>query len=638
MPPESPPAPGLLKRSLKHRWTVAISGMLVAGLAAQILMTGGFSFFGTWRAAVEWLRFSEKQASGMQEANAVRMFKRLGTALVRNPLVEAGTREPGPDRLRGEIEPVLADSGVRWAYLAPSGRVWGSPGGPECQGLATGWDSVAAPDPARWVACGDDVVLAWARPLGEGKLVLWRPVDAQYLGEHQALADNELILWAPGRPLVSTLRRPDGGPAEVKLPQELEQALALTAAAESPCSTYVLRVRGYVGYRGTYGKGEGEVEVPCYVCFSPIRPATAQLPHRVLYVIPRAVVDSSAWYGVMTMIAIAALVLVPALVWLAWRLVGSATRPVLALSKASARVARGELGVVVRERAEGELEQLIESFNAMTRGLEESQAARVESERRAAVAPLLKEMEIAQSIQRSILPAPQQVPAYDIAARMVPVETMGGDYYDVRPTADGGCWIGIGDVAGHGVTSGLVMLMVQSGISALLEHRPDMAPHEVLSAVNTFLHDNIRERLHSDEHITLSLLRFHPDGRVEMAGAHEDVLVRRGDGSLERIETAGTWLGAIRDVSPFTRTSSFRLNRGDLLLLHTDGATEAPNPGRERLGLDRIASELQRKAEASTTEIRDALFELVLRWAPQPEDDVTLLVVRYLGEAQRVAA
>jgi serine phosphatase RsbU (regulator of sigma subunit) len=488
------------------------------------------------------------------------------------------------------------------------------------------------------VVCGDEVVIAWAQPFGEGRFVLWRPVDAQYLGEHQALADNELILWAPGQPLVSTRIRPDGGPAEETLPDELERALASTVATESPCGTYVLRVRGYAGYRGTYGKGEGEVEVPSYICFSPIRPATVELPHRVLYMVPRAVVDSSAWYGVLTMVAIAALVLVPALVWLAWRLVGSATRPVLALSQASARVARGERDVVVRESAEGELAQLLESFNAMTRGLQESQDARVESERRAAVAPLLKEMEIARSIQRSILPAPRQVQGYDIAARMVPVATMGGDYYDVRPTPDGGCWIGIGDVAGHGVTSGLVMLMVQSGISALLEHNPEFAPHEVLRAVNTFLHDNIRERLRSDEHITLSLMRFHPDGRVEMAGAHEDVLIRRVDGSLERLQTLGTWLGAMPDVGPFTRTSSFRLGVGDLLLLHTDGATEAPNSGRERLGLDRVAAELQLRAGAPTTEIRDALFELVLQWAPQPEDDVTLLVMRYLGQAHRAAA
>jgi serine phosphatase RsbU (regulator of sigma subunit) len=637
MPLEAAPRSGWAARSLKHRWTLAISGMLVAGLAAQILLTGGFSFFGTWRAAMEWLRFSEKEASAMQEANSMQVFRRLGTALLRNPVVHAATQEPVKDRLRDELDPVLAGSGVHWAYLGPQGQVWRS-GGPECGELVEGWESVVEPDSARWVGCGQDVVLAWSRPLGAGRLVLWRPVDALYLGEHRALADNELILWAPGRPLVSTLRRPDGGAADVQLPEKLQQELTAMAPTESRCGTYVLQVRGYEGYRRTYGKGEGEVALPSYVCFSAIRPATTHLPHRVLYFIPRAVVDSSAWYGVMTMVAIAVLVLVPALVWLAWRLVGRAMRPVLELSKASARVAQGESGVVVQVPAEGELAQLMESFNAMTRGLEESQAARVESERRAAVAPLLKEMEIAQRIQSSILPAPSHVPGYDIAARMVPVATMGGDYYDVRPTSDGGCWIGIGDVAGHGVTSGLVMLMVQSGISALLEHRPDLAPHDVLRAVNAFLQDNIRERLHSDEHVTLSLLRFHPDGRVEMAGAHEDVILCRAGGTLERIETAGTWLGAMRDVGPFLRTSTFRLGAGDLLLLHTDGATEAPNSGRERLGLDRIASELQRRAGAPATEIRDALFELVLQWAPQPEDDVTLLVMRYLGEARQVAA
>jgi serine phosphatase RsbU (regulator of sigma subunit) len=634
MAPESPPrAAG----SLKHRWTLAISGMLVAGLAAQILLTGGFSFFGTWNAAIEWLRFSEKEASRMQEANSVQVFRRLGTALLRNPVVQAATQEPVKDRLQGELDPVLAGSGVHWTYLGPQGQLWTSEAR-ACEELSKGWEAVAGEDPVRWLGCGQDVILAWSRPLGAGRLVLWRPVDSQYLGEHKALADNELILWAPGQPLVSTLRRPEGGPAEVHLPKDLEKELAAMAPTESRCGKYVLRVRGYEGYRGTYGKGEGEVELPSYVCFSAINPSTTHLPHRVLYFIPRAVVDSSAWYGVMTMVATALLVLIPALVWLAWRLVGSAMRPVVTLSQASARVAKGEPGVVVQEKAEGEVARLIESFNAMTRGLEESQAARVESERRAAVAPLLKEMEIAQRIQSSILPAPRKVPAYDIAARMVPVASMGGDYYDVRPLPDGGCWIGIGDVAGHGVTSGLVMLMVQSGISALLEHRPDLAPHEVLRAVNAFLQDNIRQRLHSDEHVTLSLLRFHPDGRVEMAGAHEDVIVCRANGTLERIETSGTWLGAIRDVSPFLRTSSFQLGVGDLLLLHTDGATEAPNAGRERLGLDRIAAELQRRAEAPATEIRDALFELVLEWAPQPEDDVTLLVMRYLGQEQRAAA
>lgn len=634
MPPESPPGPGMRGRSLKRRWTLAVSGMLVAGLSALILLTGGFSFFGTWRAAMEWLRFSERESSRMQEANSLHAFRRLGTALVRNPLVQAATREASKERLVEEIAPVLEGSGVRWSYAGPEGRMWHSEGD-GCEALATGWE---AGDEGRWVGCGKDVVLAGAWPLGEGRLVLWRPVDAQYLGEHKALADNELILWAPGQPLVSTLLRPEGGPAEVWLPEELEQELTAMAPTDSRCSTYVLKVRGYEGYRGTYGKGEGVVPVPSYVCFSAIRPATTHLPHRVLYFIPRAVVDSSAWYGVWTMVAITALVLVPALVWLAWRLVGTAMKPVVALSAASARVAQGELGVVVKMPAEGELAQLIDSFNAMTRGLEESQAARVESERRAAVAPLLKEMEIARRIQSSILPAPRQVPGYDISARMVPVASMGGDYYDVRPTADGGCWIGIGDVAGHGVTSGLVMLMVQSGISAMLEHRPDLAPHEVLRAVNAFLQDNIRERLHSDEHVTLTLLRFHPDGRVEMAGAHEDVVICRASGALDRLETTGTWLGATRDVGPFLRTTSFQLQPGDLLLLHTDGATEAPNAGRERLGLERISAELQRRASAPATEIRDALFELVLKWAPQPEDDVTLLVMRYLGEAQRAAA
>src|SRR5690348_6341286 len=118
MSSDSPPRS---ERSLKHRWTLAISAMLVAGLAAQILLTGGFSFFGTWNAAIEWLKFSEKEASRMQEANSLQVFRRLGTALLRNPLVQAAAQEPVKDRLQNEIEPVLEGSGVHWTYMGPQG-------------------------------------------------------------------------------------------------------------------------------------------------------------------------------------------------------------------------------------------------------------------------------------------------------------------------------------------------------------------------------------------------------------------------------------------------------------------------------------------------------------------------------------
>src|SRR5262252_1055280 len=85
---------------------------------------------------------------------------------------------------------------------------------------------------------------------------------------------------------------------------------------------------------------------------------------------------------------------------------------------------------------------------------------------------LAEELEIAARIQATMLPRISRVAGLEIAAVMVPSAEVGGDYYDIIPTK-GGCWIGIGDVAGHGLKSGLVMMMIQSILATLVRHEPD---------------------------------------------------------------------------------------------------------------------------------------------------------------------
>ena len=103
-------------------------------------------------------------------------------------------------------------------------------------------------------------------------------------------------------------------------------------------------------------------------------------------------------------------------------------------------------------------------------------------------------MEIAARIQTSILPRDVNVAGLEIAAAMHAATEVGGDYYDVVPVDDG-CWLGIGDVAGHGLGTGLVMLMMQSGIGALARKMPDASPRDLLLALNTMLVENVRVRL-----------------------------------------------------------------------------------------------------------------------------------------------
>jgi sigma-B regulation protein RsbU (phosphoserine phosphatase) len=254
---------------------------------------------------------------------------------------------------------------------------------------------------------------------------------------------------------------------------------------------------------------------------------------------------------------------------------------------------------------------------------EAAQREKAEKER------LEKELEIATHIQTSILPHNLCVEGLEIAATMLPASEVGGDYYDVLPGA-GGCWIGIGDVAGHGLRPGLVMMMLQSVVAALQRSDFNAAPHHVLNVVNEVLYENVRERLHQDEHATLSLLRYFSNGEVVFAGAHEDIVIlRAGSPSCELIPTVGTWVGAVRDIADVTPDQRFRLEEGDMILLYTDGVIEATNASGEQFGIERVCRALERERAQSVETIRDRLLAETRAFLSVQHDDIALLVARY---------
>jgi serine phosphatase RsbU (regulator of sigma subunit) len=246
---------------------------------------------------------------------------------------------------------------------------------------------------------------------------------------------------------------------------------------------------------------------------------------------------------------------------------------------------------------------------------------------------LEEELELAARVQTALLPRDLGVEGLEIAASMLPATEVGGDYYDVIPF-EHGAWLCIGDVAGHGLNAGLVMLMMQSAVSALAKDDPLRAPDRALSALNATLYDNIRLRLRRDEHATLTLLRYQRDGTVLFAGAHEELLVfRAADGRCEAIATPGPWLGAMPDIARFASTRRLNLGDGDVLVLYTDGLTEARDGGQRQFGLERVEAELLRTADEPVETIRRALLAAVRAFSAVLDDDVTLLVARYRAPA-----
>jgi phosphoserine phosphatase RsbU/P len=242
---------------------------------------------------------------------------------------------------------------------------------------------------------------------------------------------------------------------------------------------------------------------------------------------------------------------------------------------------------------------------------------------------LERELQIATHIQTSILPRDLRVENLDIAAVMLPATEVGGDYYEVLP-GPGGCWLGIGDVAGHGLRPGLVMMMLQSMVAALLRNDFHAAPRAILQTVNAVLYENVRERLGQDEHATLTLIRYFATGELVFAGAHEEIVIWRArTAKCERLATPGTWVAATRDIADATEDQHAQLEDGDVLLLYTDGVIEASDAAGQEYGLARLCVELERTALSPVTEIRDRLLFSVRGFLHEQRDDIALLVARH---------
>jgi sigma-B regulation protein RsbU (phosphoserine phosphatase) len=250
--------------------------------------------------------------------------------------------------------------------------------------------------------------------------------------------------------------------------------------------------------------------------------------------------------------------------------------------------------------------------------------------RRATTTAERRDLEIARQIQMSILPHRVDVEGIEVSAGMIPAERVGGDYYDILPVSTG-CWIGIGDVAGHGLGAGLIMVMVQSMVLTLVRANAEASPRDLVCLLNKLLYENIKGRLHQDDHVTLCLMRYRADGTVTFAGAHEEILIWRINGEYERIPTLGTWLGAVRDIERVTENQSVLLQPGDLMLLYTDGLIEARNERGKAFGFERIVSLVKRHQREPADVIRRKILARLELWTAKQEDDVTVIVVRCQG-------
>jgi serine phosphatase RsbU (regulator of sigma subunit) len=308
----------------------------------------------------------------------------------------------------------------------------------------------------------------------------------------------------------------------------------------------------------------------------------------------------------------------------AWIIARNVTRRVDQLRDASRRIGQGDLGVRVRISSHDELGQLGGSFNDMVGELERARGQLSNQARMA------RELEIAATIQRAMLPPEPSHPDFEFAGKMVPADEVGGDFYDVLSRPDGDLWITVGDVSGHGVGAGLVMLMTQVAFASHFLMDPTLSSELVLSDVNRLLCENISQRLHDDKYVTVQLLKYAGAGRFLCVGGHVWPLVyRKKTQKCDLIRTPGPWLGILPLLGNIPE-SIIELDPGDVLCLYSDGLSEARDAGGELFDTDRLAQSLERalSREESLARVPDAVFANVDDFSGRHDDDWTMLLVR----------
>ncbi|NEO84648.1 MAG: SpoIIE family protein phosphatase [Spirulina sp. SIO3F2] len=326
--------------------------------------------------------------------------------------------------------------------------------------------------------------------------------------------------------------------------------------------------------------------------------------------------------------------------------------PILNLTTASDAMAQGNLAQQVNADSRfRELDTLARAFNSMA-GQLKAFFARLEEkvqERTAELADAnqkivtlntkLKaenlrmgaELDVARQIQQMILPKTEelrQVEGLDIAGFMEPAEEVGGDYYDVLQR-DGVITVSIGDVTGHGLESGLLMLMTQTAVRTLQEVQ-EQNPVTFLDALNRTICHNV-QRMNSEKNLTLVVLS-HAQGQIRISGQHEEILLARSDGTIERIDTMdlGLPLGLDDDITEFIDDILIHLEPGDGVILYTDGIPEAYNAIEEQYSLERLCRVISEHWSGSAEQVKQAVITDFRDFigAQKMADDITLVVLK----------
>ncbi|MEX1211852.1 MAG: SpoIIE family protein phosphatase [Balneolaceae bacterium] len=245
---------------------------------------------------------------------------------------------------------------------------------------------------------------------------------------------------------------------------------------------------------------------------------------------------------------------------------------------------------------------------------------RIETER------LEKELLIAKEVQNGLFPSQlPEIPGIHVAARNVPSQHVGGDYFDVVPSPDGNHILAIADVSGKGFPAALLMANLQSMLHVLLPVPISLS--EATGRINNLIFHNTP----SDRFVTFFWAKyFYKERRLRYinAGHNPPLLLKNKANEVSELREGGMILGVVPTVTPYAETD-VQLDDGDLLVCFTDGITEAFDENGEEYGKHRLIDMLIQVRERSPHDIMNAIIQDVNRFSNHVQaDDFTLIVVK----------
>jgi sigma-B regulation protein RsbU (phosphoserine phosphatase) len=237
-----------------------------------------------------------------------------------------------------------------------------------------------------------------------------------------------------------------------------------------------------------------------------------------------------------------------------------------------------------------------------------------------------RDLQQAAEIQQRFLPAlAPRMAGLDLAGHNAPCRTVGGDYYDFFPYPNGRVAMVLGDVSGKGMPASLLMMGLQARVQqALFDEPPNLG--ETVARLNRLTAANCP----SNRFITFfACILDSANGELVYCNAgHNPPLIVKTDGAVERLQTGGIVLGIVPNFK-FEQATT-RLQPGDVLVIYSDGVTEAADPSNEEFEEERLAAVIAMHHTEESVGIVDAVNRAITEWAAgsPPADDLTLIIAR----------